>query len=395
VIRTLVRLDGEVLRIGKEAVDLSNIDRVFIAGVGKCSLDAAHALEDILGDRISSGLVLYVSGKPRLARVDSLQGTHPSPSDKNIQAAARLQGALEDLTEKDLVIFVVSGGGSTLLCLPEDKQCQEESDILRALTRAGATIQEVNTVRKHLSLARGGYLAKYAFPARMVSLIFSDIPGDDIQFVASGPTVKDTTTVEDAERIIAKYNVLATCRIDRYGLVETPKDDKYFERVTNILAVSNKVALDAMKEKAEQLGLKPVIRDANLSGEAQDVGRQILHEIRSAPAKTVLLYGGETTVTVHGFGRGGRNLELALSAMLDVQEGEVIMPVASDGRDNGEYAGAICDVITAQTALEKHINLQAHLQENHEYPLFREIGSYLLTGDTGSNVSDLVVALKS
>jgi glycerate 2-kinase len=395
VIHRLIRQKGNILTIGKETIDLTGVDKVFIAGAGKCSLDAAHALEDILGDRISGGLVLYVSGESHLKNIIGIKGTHPAPSDENIRGASQLKEALIGLTERDLVIFIASGGGSTLLCLPEDQQCKEEADVLKALTRTGATIQEVNTVRKHLSLARGGYLAQYAYPARVISLVFSDIAGDDMQFIASGPMVRDITTIQDAEQILSKYNVLTTCHIDQCGLVETPKDEKYFTRVTNILAVSNKVALDAMKVKAKLLGFKPVICDTKLSGEASDVGQRILHDLRASPAKTVLLYGGETTVTVHGYGRGGRNLELALSAMLDIQEGEIIMPVASDGRDNGEYAGAICDVITSRKAHEKNINLQAHLQENHEYPLFREIGSYLLTGDTGSNVSDLVVALKS
>ena len=272
--------------------------------------------------------------------------------------------------------------------------CREEASILGALTRVGATIQEINTVRKHLSFARGGYIAKHAYPARVVSLIFSDVPGDDIQFISSGPTVKDRTTIEDAESILSKYDVLNTCGIEKCGLIETPKEDKYFERVKNIIVVSNMVALRGMEAKARSLGLNPVLCTARLTGEAREAGKKIAGELHKVPSRTVLLYGGETTVTIRGRGHGGRNLELVTAALGEIQDNELIMAVASDGRDNGEFAGAICDKITKEEVRKRGIDWEEMLQDNNEYPLFEDIGHYLLTGDTGSNVADLFIALK-
>jgi glycerate-2-kinase len=248
-----------------------------------------------------------------------------------------------------------------------------------------------------MSLARGGYLAQYAYPARLVSFIFSDVIGDDLSSIASGPTVKDDTTTEDAARVLAKYDVLKTCGIngiENCGLVETPKDDKYFARTTNILAVSNVFALNAMRTAAESLGYHAEVRSTTLEGEASDVAKMIAESLHAAPPKTVLLWGGETTVTVHGQGSGGRNITVSAAGLAYTKEGEEILSLASDGHDHGPYAGAICDVITAKAAADANTDIQKHLAESDTYPLFEKIGNYLLTGDTGSNVSDLIIVLK-
>ncbi len=394
VVEKWVRLNGDELRIGEEVFDLKEIGRLIVSGVGKCALEAAHSIEGILGDRIHGGVILYIAGEPRLQKLEAMRGTHPLPSEENMRGTAAIVGTLKDLKGNDLVIFIVSGGGSTLLCLPEDMGCREEASILGALTKIGATIQEINTVRKHLSLARGGYIAKHAYPARVVSLIFSDVPGDDIQFISSGPTVKDKTTIEDAESILSKYDVLNTCGIEKCGLIETPKEDKYFERVKNIIVVSNMIALRGMEAKAMLLGLNPVLRTACLTGEAREEGKKIVGELHGVPSGTVLLYGGETTVTIRGRGRGGRNLEFVTAVLGEIQDNELIMAVASDGRDNGEFAGAICDKITKEEIKKQGIDWEAMLQDNNEYPLFEDVGHYLLTGDTGSNIADLFIALR-
>lgn len=394
ILHEVVKLNGDLLSVKGEKFPLGNVGRIFVVGIGKCAMEAATALEDIFGNRLYGGIVIDTEVKHNLKKIKALQGTHPLPSDENVVAARAVIALLKDLKEDDLVIFAISGGGSTLLCLPETGTCVEEAEVIETLMRAGATIQEINTVRKHLSLARGGYLAKYAYPAQVISLIFSDVPGDNLEFVASGPTLKDHTTVEEAEEILAKYDVLKTCGIEKCGLVETPKEDKYFERVKNILAVSNTIALAAMEEKAKALGFATQICTTCLSGEARDVGIGFAKNLHKAPKKTAFLYGGETTVTVRGHGRGGRNLELALSAMREIKNGELIMTIASDGLDNGPFAGAICDTITKKAINERNFDLEAALDENSEYPLFEEVGHYLMTGDTGSNVSDLVIAVK-
>ena len=225
VIRETVRREGDMLTVAGEAVDLKDVDRLVFVAVGKCAADAAAAVEDILGDRIARGVVLDVKKCPEVKHMQAFCGTHPLPSDENLAATEALIASLKDLNERDLVIFVISGGGSTLLFLPQNRNDREEISIFNALTDAGATIEELNTVRKHLSLARGGWLAEYAYPARVVSLIFSDVAGDDISFVSSGPTVKDETTVQEAEAILARFNVLRTCQIEKCDLVTTPKDE--------------------------------------------------------------------------------------------------------------------------------------------------------------------------
>jgi len=393
-LRNTVRLNGDVLRIEDESYSVKSLKRIFVVAVGKCSLESAVVLENILGDRLSEGVAVDVRPGGYLKRVNYFRGTHPYPSEENVKAAKEVINLLSKVDQNDLVIFVISGGGSTLLCYPEDSSYKEESSIVKSLIKAGATIQEMNTVRKHLSLARGGFLAKYVYPAKAVALIFSDVPGDDIGFIASGPTVKDTTTIDEAAATLAKYDIFGKCSLENCGLIETPKDKKYFENVKNIIVISNSAALSAMENKAKELGFKAKVHDGALIGEAREMGIKIARELHKLPSHTVLLYGGETTVTVRGSGRGGRNLEMALSAVEEVKENEVILPFASDGRDNGEFAGAICDIITREAIQKNKLDVQETLKENNGYPLFEKVGHYLFTGDTGSNVSDLAIAVK-
>lgn len=270
----------------------------------------------------------------------------------------------------------------------------KKKKIIQTLFKRGATIQEINTIRKHLSYARGGFLAKYAYPAQVISLVFSDVPGGAIEFIASGPTARDTTTVADAERILAEYSVLGDCGLKRCGLIETPKDDKYFKNVFNILIVSNDRALLAMQSKARNLGFETKICDTCLVGEARLVGEKIVSELHNAQSKTSLLYGGETTVMVKGNGRGGRNQELILSALRGVKDDEIIVSFASDGKDNGEYAGAIADKLTKEKACKFNLDMEKYLSENNATPFFERTDDLIVTGITGSNVADLIVALK-
>lgn len=395
VLRKAVRLKGNTLTLAGQVVDLSVIDKIIFIGIGKCAARAGVVVENILGHRIARGVLVDVEACPTLSHITSFCGTHPLPSDENLSAAEAIIAALQGLTERDLVIFVVSGGGSTLLFLPEDRASREEVPIMTALIDAGATIQEINVIRKHLSYARGGYLAKAAYPAWVVSLIFSDVVGDDLSSIASGPTVRDVTTVEDAARVLAQFHILETCKLDKCGLIETPKEEKYFANVSNILVVSNRHALEAMRARAAELGFLAEVRGSELTGEADDVGAMVARAIHGEPPKTALLWAGETTVTVHNdAGRGGRNLQLCLSALRFVADGEEILSFASDGRDHGAFAGAICDIITKKAAVDAGMDPEISRATNDAYPFFEKIGNYLDIGDTGSNVSDLIVALK-
>jgi len=373
--------------VKNESFPLNSFERVFFVGVGKCALEAGAAVEGILGERLSDGIILDVH-RGELKKIKTFGGTHPLPSIENERATRAIIGLLEGATGKDLVIFAISGGASTLLCQPQDLTCDEEGEIFRMLMRQGAAIEEINTVRKHLSLARGGYLAKHAYPAKVLSLIFSDVPGDDLEFVASGPTVKDITTVADAKKVFEKFGLEKT-----HGLIETPKEDKYFEKVKNILLISNKTALEAMAAKARTSGFTPEICTDCLRGEAREEGEKIMAALHKSKPGAALLYGGETTVTVRGNGKGGRNQELALSALHFVKDGEILVSIASDGWDNGEAAGAICDKITKEKA--GNLDVEDYLARNDSYAFFEKTGAQIMTGETGSNVSDLIIAIKT
>ncbi len=200
--------------------------------------------------------------------------------------------------------------------------------------------------------------------------------------------------MEDAAAILAKFNVLKVCPIENCGLIETPKEEKYFERVSNVLAVSNSVALEAMRRTAEARGFHAEIRDTKLTGDASKVAAMVVDAIGAAAPKTVLLWGGETTVTVRGTGEGGRNLTVSATALQNVPDDAEILSLASDGRDHSLFAGAICDTATKDALAKSGLDLQRALTNNDTYPLFQKIGGYLMTGDTGSNVSDLIIALK-
>ncbi|MEW6617137.1 MAG: DUF4147 domain-containing protein [Patescibacteria group bacterium] len=390
-----VSFDGRLLTIVGESYNIADIGKIFIVGIGKCALEAVQALEDVLGDQIYGGVMVDVhDGKLRTGKIQVFVGDHPLPSERNISATKAIIDLLKGAEEKDLVIVIVSGGGSSLLCQPENLTCFDERKINECLFKAGAPIQKVNTVRKHLSLAKGGYLAKYAYPARVTSLIFSDVPGDDTQFIASGPTVRDTTTVDDARSVLNEYQVLSSCSFAENGLIETPKEEKYFERVKNTIIVSNRIALEVMKEVAERKGGKAKINSHDFSGHARHVGAGVVDALKIAPLDTFLLYGGESTVVLKSGGKGGRNMEVALSALRFASDHDVIISLASDGRDNTEFAGGICDIITKQKAIRFGLNPREYLDRNDSYNFFVKTGDYIDTGDTGSNVSDLIVGVR-
>lgn len=391
-IRKSVSLDGNKLTVAGDEFNLEEIGRIFVVGIGKCSLEAAGALEAILGDKIAGGIVVDVrDGK--LGKIKTYTGTHPFPSEKNVGATKEIIRMISGLKPDDLVIFVVSGGGSTLLCQPPNFTYREEESLLRCLFKVGADIREVNTIRKHMSLARGGYLAKYAYPAKVVSIIFSDIPGENLEFVASGPTALDTTTAADARKIFEKYARDKKCGVFPDYFIETPKEEKYFEKVRNVVIVSNEVALESMASRAKSQRFKVSIYPIGLKGEAKEIGKRIAEELNRLGAGHALLYGGETTVAVDNGGRGGRNLELALSALCFIKEGQILVSVASDGRDNTDFAGAIADTITEEHAVKLKLEPDKYLASHSSYDFFERTGDYIFTGDTGSNVADFVIAL--
>jgi len=391
--------------------------RVFVVGCGKASCKMAKAVEDILGDMIEDG-VIAVHEKflehCMLERIRTIKAQHPIPGPGSLEAGDEILKLVSNASQGDLVITLISGGGSALMeKLAPNISLKDLEELTNQLLKCGATIQEINTVRKHISLIKGGWLAKTAYPADVVSLIISDVVGDPIEFIASGPTAPDTTTFKDAKRILEKYGIWEVLpeSIREYierglkGLVsETPKpDDPTFKKVRNIIVASNIQSLNAMKDYLESKGVRTIILTSRLTGEARFVGEvlaSILVEARKSgnPLKPPLaiLAGGETTVTVRGSGVGGRNLELALSAAKIIRglHGVALASIGSDGIDGiTDVAGGIVDGHSWDRGLSLNLDPEQLLLNNDSYTFFKTLEDYIYTGPTGTNVNDLFVGI--
>lgn len=381
----------DILRVCGKKFALEKYERILCVGFGKAALEAVTELQKIINDRISCGFVIDLK-EGNLGKIICRVGSHPHPTKINIDATKELLDMLSKCTEKDLVLCVVSGGGSALLCYPHEMNCETEVSIVSALTVKGAPIEELNTVRKHISNVKGGQLAAKMYPATVIGLIFSDVPGDDISTVASGPTAMDTTTVSDAAGILKKYDILAMCELPACKLIETPKEEKYFQNVHNFLLVSAKTALQAMKERAEEYGFKTFIYSNRFQGEAKSLGALVVQ--KNLPHEC-LLGAGESTVKIIGKGKGGRNQEMALAALPYLSEKQVFACIASDGHDNTDAAGAIVDRGTWLRAKNLNMKTEEYLQNNDSYSFFVATGDIVETGLTGANVSDFFVCINS
>ncbi|MDZ7839341.1 MAG: glycerate kinase [Gammaproteobacteria bacterium] len=376
--------------------------RTVVVGAGKAAASMARAVEDHWDDPLD-GLVVtrYGHGLP-LESIEVIEAGHPMPDDAGRQAASRMLDLVSDLGADDLVLCLISGGGSALLSLPaagislDDKQATT-----RALLRCGANIREINCVRKHLSAIKGGRLAAACAPARVVTLMISDVPGDDPSSIGSGPTVPDSTTREDALAVLGKYGIEAPGAVFRHlrdDNDETPKPgDPCFENTRHTIIARPQDSLNAAAEAARGHGFEPMIL-GDLEGEARDSGlihagiaRQIIRYGQPAASPCVLLSGGETTVTVHGDGRGGRNAEfaLALALALDGLAGVHALAADTDGIDGTEdNAGCIVDPGALQRARDAGVDAAACLAGNDAYTFFESIGGLLKTGPTRTNVND-------
>ncbi len=391
------RKEGNTLFIGDTTYDLSSYSHVYVVAFGKCAALASEVVEEVLEEVITDGVVIDVRSGAELSRLQYHKGTHPFPSEANVMATHNIEAMLKKATEKDLVVVVVSGGGSSLLCSPHDMTCEALTDITDALFRAGATIDELNTVRKHTSRVQGGQLAALAHPATVVSCVFSDVPGNNLSVIASGPTILDQTTKEDAARVLAKYDILEICTLPECELVETPKDPHIFARVYHTLIVTNDSMLSAMAKEAHKRGYDARIEGTNVQGEASRVGARIARN--ACARKSCLLYGGETTVTVgNAKGKGGRNQEVALGALVHMIDSldtpqKLVLGAASDGWDNGPVAGAIADSSVAASAALSGLDPEAYLEAHDAYPFFEETNAHIITGRTGANVADVYMSL--
>ncbi|MGE5298298.1 MAG: glycerate kinase type-2 family protein [Acidobacteriaceae bacterium] len=385
IIKSAVVLDGKHLRIKNKKFKLSQFERIIVIGFGKASGRAAQALEEVLGDNISEGIGIGLTEMPGNF-IKIYKGTHPKPSMQNIEVSQKIVEVAETISEKDLVIVLVSGGGSSLLCWPLS-ECRQSERLYDVFLKTGADIRELNLIRKHISQVKGGGLAKILYPATVVSLIFSDVPGNDYSLIASGPTYKDSTTLEDAQKIIEKYE------LGKFDLNETPKDDKFFKNVTNLPVVSNETAIAAIKERARELGLKTKVLSTQFYDEPATAAEILIKATEEAP---VVIAGGEIhlVVTKKG-GTGGRNMYLGMEMMSHIQSGLTFGGIASDGLDNSDSAGVILDYNTVLRAQKMRID-PIQYQNNYDgYGLFQKLGKELMyTGPTEANVSDLYVVYR-
>ncbi|MFZ3015904.1 MAG: DUF4147 domain-containing protein [Minisyncoccia bacterium] len=385
VILNSIKLENNILKINNESFDLSKFKKIKVVGFGKASCDGALALEKVLGNKIEEGAVIGLH-KVSCDYIQTFAGTHPRPSEANIEPGKKILEIVNKSDEDDLVIAIVSGGGSALLCSSEE-ECIQGQNIYDNFLKTGKTINEMNNVRKHLSVLKGGGLAKIAYPATVIGLIFSDVPGDNFNEVASGPTYKDETTVVDIQKIIDENN------LGEFNLVETPKEDKYFEKVHNFVLVSNKTAVEAMDKKAKELGFETNIVSTELYEEVDEALKKIFGAQKD---NTVVLAAGEPKleVTKKG-GSGGRNLFMGLKAlkMKLVDESSVFLSLASDGMDNSDSAGSVIDKVTSEKIEKLGLNLDDYIDRFDAYPVFQKSGDMIMTGATGSNVSDLMILL--
>lgn len=414
-VRRHLRREGDLLSLGKEALDLRGFERVLVVGAGKASAPMAVAVEEILGDRIAFGIVNVKYGyTDAVKKIRLVEAGHPVPDEKGMEGTQQMLDLVSGAKESDLVICLISGGGSALMPLPvEGISLQEKQEVTKLLLACGATINEMNALRKHISRVKGGQLARLASPATLLSLILSDVVGDPLDVIASGMTVPDTSTFEEVYGIFKKFgilgkvppSILAHIESGKRGEIpETPKQgDPIFAKVHNLVIGSNMLALQAAEKTARGLGYHPLILSSFVEGEAREVAKVLAglakevqktgHPI-GAPA--CLILGGETTVTLQGKGMGGRNQEMALSAALRLEgmKDLLFLSLGTDGSDGPtDAAGAVADGGTTARAQELGMKALDYLQENDSYHFFERLGDLIKTGPTNTNVNDFQVIL--
>jgi len=415
LIRDHVKIDGSWMSIDSERFDLNTFKSIFVIGGGKASGSMAEALEQLLKDKITSGIVNVLAGtsnKYRTVRIGLNEASHPIPDPKGVKGTKEMLEIVECSQERDLIICLISGGGSAMMTLPrEGVDLEDKQTVTRLLLRCGATINEINTVRKHLSEFKGGWLAKKAQPATLLSLILSDVVGDPLDSIASGPTAPDPTTYDDATEILSKYRIWDQTPIalrnvlemGKRGLIpETPKpEDPAFKNVKNIIVGNNRGACMAAEAKLRELGFNTLFLTSHLQGEAREAGiflaaiaNEIIGSGKPIKRPAAVIVGGETTVTVTGNGLGGRNQETMLSAAIRIssREGVSMGSIGTDGIDGPtDAAGAIVDGKTMKRAHENNLDYKKALSNNDSYSFFANLRDLVVTGPTGSNVNDIAV----
>ncbi|MBN1860959.1 MAG: DUF4147 domain-containing protein [Candidatus Thermoplasmatota archaeon] len=396
---------GSQMVFPSEVIDLSSFDRLYLIGFGKASVGMAEAVCDAVP--IKRGVVITNDQRAALSHsyITVVHGGHPLPDEHSVDGAERILEVLHQATEKDCVIAVISGGGSSLFCKPRVPLADLQKTI-DLLLRSGATIDEINCIRKHLSLVKGGLLVKHT-KAVMISLIISDVVHDPVSSIASGPTSPDPTSFSTARDVLHRYHLWGVvpssvrALIDR-GLTgavpETLKEgDPAFDTVFHFIIVNNERACQGALQKAKELGYEAQILTTSLTGEARFLGNYLVERVRQSPLSrtTAFISGGEPTVTIHGTGVGGRNQELVLGCVKEIAGSDmVIASFATDGIDGtSRAAGALADGNTLARAMQQNLHPSRLLKENDSYRFFHSLGDMLQTGPTGTNVMDIQILL--
>jgi glycerate 2-kinase len=414
LISNCLTLNDNCLIIGTHTFSLDSIENIFVIGAGKASAMMASEVEKVLGNRIADGHITVKYGHScRLKFIKVSEAGHPVPDSNGFKATSAILKIAKRAGPTDLVICLLSGGGSALLPdFPEGSSPQEMITVNNLLINSGACIKEINAVRKHLSILKGGQLARSVFPATLVSLILSDVPGDPLDVIASGPTTPDPTTFRQALSVLGKFNLVksVSAGILKYlyqgetGIrSETPKPgDQVFEKTYNLLIGSNKVALEAAQHKALEFNFNPVVIDDQLQGDTSSVAEYIVETAlkfqkdKSEVKPVCLLFGGETTVKMTGKGLGGRNQHIALlcAILLQNHPGITLLAAGTDGTDGQTAAaGAVVDSDTVPFAISKKIVPAKYLREFDSYNFFKKAGGHIITGPTMTNVMDIIVIL--
>ncbi|MCF8068692.1 MAG: glycerate kinase [Desulfobacterales bacterium] len=407
--------DGNDLIIGKNRYDLSEFENVYVIGAGKATAAMAHAIEELVGDFISDGVIVvkYLHTVP-LTHIRTIEAAHPVPDNNGLFGAKIILEIASAATIKDLVICLISGGGSALIPLPfggislEDKQTT-----IKTLLSCGAAIDEVNAIRKHISMIKGGNLARVIFPATLVTLMVSDVIGDHMDVIASGPTVPDSSTFQYCREIIKKYNLASQLPESVLEHIEkgvsgkisdTPKyGDRVFKNSVNLIIAGNMDALSAAKDRASELGYTPLVLSSVIEGDTTQaalfhtaIAKEVLKTGHPVSAPACILSGGETTVVIKGNGLGGRNQEFSLVSAIEISGSEniLILSGGTDGTDGPtDAAGAIADSGTLTRAEKQHLNARDFLENNDSYRFFELLGDLVKTGPTDTNVMDIRIIL--
>ncbi len=415
-----IKIEGKELILSKDnseikRYNLDKFEKIFVVGAGKATSSMARAIEDMLENRITAGCICVKHGHVAdLKRVEQIEASHPIPDNEGMKGADKIYNIIKGADKNDLIISLISGGGSALMPLPQASiKLQDKQKTTDMLIKSGATIHEINSVRKHLSRLKGGNMARAAYPASVINLMISDVVGDNMDVIASGPFVPDTSDFKDSLHVLDKYKLRKSVPLPvRIYLEEGaggshPENpgpgDYIFSKVTNLIIASNFLALKAARDKADELGYKSIILSSLIEGDTAETAEwhcRIAKEIDATgnplPRPACIITGGETTVKVRGSGRGGRNMEFAMQAVKGIAglDKMIVASVGTDGTDGPtDAAGAFAAGDTLKRLEEMSLNINEFILDNNSYQMFSALGDLIITGPTNTNVMDMRIIL--